>query len=161
MRKKTKESNRYPPQVYSGISDDPDSWGMCCSEEMARRCAEQHWDAQKPSTLADIALTTFVIFCTIGVTSIVALVLLGLVMSVMDAFVQVIPIAGAKALYYAGGLLLLVGFVPFASGQWNVLRERLKYRYDMFDWVSIPVMVITYVAVIVIVTPAAIHYFVG
>lgn len=89
------------------------------------------------------------------------MILLGFVMSVMDAFVQVIPIARAKALYYAGGLLLLVGFIPFASGQWNVLRERLKYRYDMFDWVSIPVMVITYVAVIVIVTPAAINYFAG
>lgn len=161
MREKPKENHRYPPQVYSGISDDPNSWGMCCSEEMARRCAEQHWDAQKPSTLADIALTFFAVACTIGVTGIVAMVLLGFVMSVMDAFVQVIPIAGAKALYYAGGLLLLVGFIPFASGQWNVLRERLKYRYDMFDWVSIPVMVITYVAVIVIVTPAAIHYFVG
>lgn len=109
----------------------------------------------------NIALTFFAVACTIGVTGIVAMVLLGFVMSVMDAFVQVIPIAGAKALYYAGGLLLLVGFIPFAARQWKVLRERLKYRYDMFDWVSIPVMVITYVAVIVIVTPAAIHYFVG
>lgn len=161
MRKKTKESHRYPPQVYSGISDDPDSWGMCCSEEMARRCAEQHWDAQKPNTLADIALTTFVVLCTVGVTSIVALVLLGFVMSVMDGFVQVIPVAGFEFLYYAGGLLLLVGFIPFAAGQWKVLRDRLKYGYVMFDWISIPVMVITYVFVIVCVTPAAIHYFVG
>ena len=160
MREKPKEHHRYPPQVYSGISDNPDSWGMCCSEEMARRCAEQHWDVQKPNTLANIALTTLVVLCTVGVTGIVAMVLLGFVMSVMDAFVQVIPIVGAKALYYVGGLLLLVGFIPFAARQWKVLRERLKYRYDMFDWVSIPVMVITYVAVIVIVTPAAIHYFV-
>ena len=161
MRKKTKESYHYPPQAYSGISDNPDSWGMCCSEEMARRCAEQHWDAQKPNTLANIALTTFVVLCTVGVTSIVALVLLGFVMSVMDGFVQVIPVAGSEFLYYAGGLLLLVGFIPFAARQWKVLRERLKYRYDMFDWVSIPVMVITYIFVIICMTPAAIHYFVG
>ena len=160
MRKKINENHRYPPQAYSGISDNPDSWGMCCSEEMARRCAEQHWDAQKPSRLADIVLTTFVVLCTVGVTSIIALVLLGFVMSVMDAFAQIIPIAGAKVLYYAGGLLLLAGFIPFAAERWKVLRERLKYRYDMFDWISIPVMGITYVAVIVIVTPAAIQYFV-
>lgn len=160
MRKKINENHRYPPQAYSGISDNPDSWGMCCSEEMARRCAEQHWDAQKPNRLADIALTTFVVLCTVGVTSIVALVLLGFVMSVMDAFIQIIPFAGTKVLYYAGGLLLFVGFIPFAAGQWKVLRERLKYGYDMFDWISIPVMVITYVFVIVCVTPAAIHYFI-
>ena len=26
--------------LYDGITSEPDSWGMCCSEEMAKECAE-------------------------------------------------------------------------------------------------------------------------
>lgn len=37
----------YPPSVYFGITDDPETWGMCCSEEMARKCAEEHYDEQQ------------------------------------------------------------------------------------------------------------------
>ena len=36
--------NNYPSSVYSGITDDPDSWGMCCSKEMAYKCAEDYYD---------------------------------------------------------------------------------------------------------------------
>lgn len=38
--------SKYPESLYSGITDDPDSWGMCCSEEQARRCAEAWYDDQ-------------------------------------------------------------------------------------------------------------------
>lgn len=34
----------YPSSVYSGIADDPESWGMCCSKEMAYKCAEEYYD---------------------------------------------------------------------------------------------------------------------
>ena len=34
----------YPSSVYSGITDDPESWGMCCSKEMAYKCAEEYYD---------------------------------------------------------------------------------------------------------------------
>lgn len=36
--------SKYPESLYSGITDDPDTWGMCCSEEQARRCAEAWYD---------------------------------------------------------------------------------------------------------------------
>lgn len=38
--------SKYPENLYSGISDDSDSWGMCCGEEEARRCAEDWYDRQ-------------------------------------------------------------------------------------------------------------------
>ena len=38
--------SKYPESLYSGITDDPDTWGMCCSEEQARRCAEAWYDDQ-------------------------------------------------------------------------------------------------------------------
>lgn len=34
---------RYPAYIYNGISSDPDTWGMCCSEEMVRKCAESNY----------------------------------------------------------------------------------------------------------------------
>ena len=34
----------YPPSVYNNITDDPDTWGMCCSKEMAYKCAEEYYD---------------------------------------------------------------------------------------------------------------------
>lgn len=34
---------KYPNQVYSGITSDPETWGMCHSEESARKCAEDWW----------------------------------------------------------------------------------------------------------------------
>lgn len=38
--------SKYPESLYSGITDDPDTWGMCCSEEQARKCAEAWYDDQ-------------------------------------------------------------------------------------------------------------------
>lgn len=38
---------KYPAHVYRGITSDPDTWGMCCSEEMARKCAEEYYDTSK------------------------------------------------------------------------------------------------------------------
>lgn len=38
--------SKYPESLYSGITDDPDTWGMCCSEEQARHCAEAWYDNQ-------------------------------------------------------------------------------------------------------------------
>ena len=34
----------YPASLYADITDDPDSWGMCCSKEMAYKCAEEYYD---------------------------------------------------------------------------------------------------------------------
>ena len=38
--------SKYPESLYSGITSDPDTWGMCCSEYQARRCAEAWYDNQ-------------------------------------------------------------------------------------------------------------------
>ena len=38
--------SKYPESLYSGITDDPVTWGMCCSEEQPRRCAEAWYDDQ-------------------------------------------------------------------------------------------------------------------
>ena len=35
---------KYPNWLYDGITDDSDSWGMCCSKETARKCAEEYYD---------------------------------------------------------------------------------------------------------------------
>lgn len=35
---------KYPNSVYTGIHADPETWGMCCSYEAARKCAEQYYD---------------------------------------------------------------------------------------------------------------------
>lgn len=35
---------KYPARAYRGITSDHNTWGMCCSEEMARLCAEEHYD---------------------------------------------------------------------------------------------------------------------
>lgn len=37
---------KYNSIVYRGITDDPDTWGMCCNKEMAYRCAEEWWDRE-------------------------------------------------------------------------------------------------------------------
>lgn len=34
----------YPKNLYDGITDDPDSWGMCCSREAAEQCAREWYD---------------------------------------------------------------------------------------------------------------------
>lgn len=38
------KKRRYPPDIYRNITDDPDTWGMCCSKEAARSCAEAYYD---------------------------------------------------------------------------------------------------------------------
>lgn len=35
---------KYPDKVYEGINNNSDTWGMCCSENMARKCAEDWYD---------------------------------------------------------------------------------------------------------------------
>lgn len=46
------KNKKYPSRVYSNIHpDDENSWGMCCSYEMACRCAEQHYDADKKHSI--------------------------------------------------------------------------------------------------------------
>lgn len=39
---------KYPDEVYAGIHpNDENSWGMCCSYEMACKCAEEHYDMER------------------------------------------------------------------------------------------------------------------
>lgn len=156
MRKNKDIGHLYPPQVYSGISDDPDSWGMCCSKEMAHRCAESHWDARKSNTVGTIALAVLVALCTAGGTCIVAVLLLMFTLSVVDIFVQ---ISGLQLLYQACGVLLLMGFVPLALSQWKELCERIRYGYAIFDWIGIPVMIVSYITVVIGALPMLISGF--
>lgn len=39
-----KENKKYPEHLYDGITSSEKSWGMCCSEEMAREYAEEWYD---------------------------------------------------------------------------------------------------------------------
>ena len=34
---------KYPDGYFDDITDDPNSWGMCCSREMAIECAKDHY----------------------------------------------------------------------------------------------------------------------
>lgn len=62
-----KKDKMYPPEVYRGITDDKDTWGMCCSKEMAYRCAEEYWDSTHNFNLGDILLTSLLfLFCVIS-----------------------------------------------------------------------------------------------
>lgn len=62
-----KKDKTYPPEVYRGITDDEDTWGMCCSKEMAYRCAEEYWDSTHNFNLGNILLTSLLfLFCVIS-----------------------------------------------------------------------------------------------
>lgn len=62
-----KKDKMYPPEVYRGITDDEDTWGMCCSKEMAYRCAEEYWDSTHNFNLGSILLTSLLfLFCVIS-----------------------------------------------------------------------------------------------
>lgn len=76
-----KKDKMYPPEVYRGITDDKDTWGMCCSKEMAYRCAEEYWDSTHNFNLGDILLTSLLfLFCVISfiLLVLVAICFLGL-----------------------------------------------------------------------------------
>ena len=62
-----KKDKTYPPEVYRGITDDESTWGMCCSKEMAYRCAEEYWDSTHNFNLGEILLTSLLfLFCVIS-----------------------------------------------------------------------------------------------
>lgn len=62
-----KKDKTYPPEVYRGITDEEDTWGMCCSKEMAYRCAEEYWDSTHNFNLGEILLTSLLfLFCVIS-----------------------------------------------------------------------------------------------
>lgn len=62
-----KKDKTYPPEVYRGITDDESTWGMCCSKEMAYRCAEEYWDSTHNFNLGKILLTSLLfLFCVIS-----------------------------------------------------------------------------------------------
>lgn len=53
------KKKKYPDNVYFGITDNENTWGMCCSKEMAYRCAEEHWEnTYKKSIIFTIFLIT-------------------------------------------------------------------------------------------------------
>lgn len=52
------KDKKYPPEVYRGITDDESTWGMCCSKEMAYRCAEEYWDSTHTFKLGETILTS-------------------------------------------------------------------------------------------------------
>lgn len=62
-----KKDKTYPPEVYRGITDDESTWGMCCSKEMAYRCAEEYLDSTHNFNLGNILLTSLLfLFCVIS-----------------------------------------------------------------------------------------------
>ena len=61
------KDNRYPKEIYSGITDNPDSWRMCCSKEMARRCAEDNYKLSQREKHKEIIWFKKVIILSIGV----------------------------------------------------------------------------------------------
>lgn len=52
----------YPASLYADITDNPDSWGMCCSKEMAYKCAEEYYDNYIRKKKSDWLLFFFVLF---------------------------------------------------------------------------------------------------
>lgn len=66
--------SKYPESLYSGITDDPDTWGMCCSEEQARRCAEAWYDDQIKED-RKFGLIGFSVSAVVAIAVIVAVVI--------------------------------------------------------------------------------------
>lgn len=85
-----KKSKRYPSTVYSGIGEDPDSWGMCCSEKMARRCAEINWDNREPELLLSIWVSFISSACAIMLAAGGAAIQLAIVWGLLESILSLV-----------------------------------------------------------------------
>lgn len=61
---------------YSGITDNPDSWGMCRSEKSAKRCADEYYDMVDNSEKED--LVQLIIVLLLGLVFIAVSIKLGI-----------------------------------------------------------------------------------
>lgn len=55
--------------LYDGITSEPDSWGMCCSEEMAKECAKYNDELFRKKSVKQFLffvrseIYTFIVLC--------------------------------------------------------------------------------------------------
>lgn len=61
---------------YSGITDNPDSWGMCRSEKSAKQCADEYYNMMDKSEHED--LVQLIVVLLFGLVFIVVSIKLGI-----------------------------------------------------------------------------------
>lgn len=145
-----KKHSGYPSHVYSGIGESPDSWGMCCSEEMARRCAECNWDNRESKLLLSIWLCFITSLCAIFLAFGAAVIQLVIVWGFLEAFLEAFKLNGSIWFYLVSELILLASMIPFWKERlWDLGYKRF-YHFDAYEWIYIPVSLVAYVATFVI-----------
>lgn len=71
-----KNSKKYPDFVYKGITDNENSWGMCCSREMAEECAEEYYKNNKMKMFKEEVLDDIVASFFVFIMKIIAFIII-------------------------------------------------------------------------------------
>ena len=141
-----KKPKKYPSRIYNGITDDPDTWGMCCSKEMAYRCAESNYKA--PSIFEKLA---WFILCALeaAVTALTTLVLYLfwalLMCNMIGAAFTLFCGAATRGVYIVTSILTGLIAVPIIKdGIQKIVRE-IHYGYSVDSWITTLVWIVTWV----------------
>lgn len=119
-----KTQKGYPPEVYRGITDDESTWGMCCSKEMAYRCAEEYWDSTHTYSFSEKLFLSFLIFL-----SVICFLCISFVISV---FLSLIAFYYINPITYTGIFILMLYLGLFIFCMSKLIKRSLN-GFDLME----------------------------
>ena len=159
MKNEKNADNHYPSSVYFGITDDPDTWGMCCSEEMARKCAEENY--QRPSPFDSAA--NFLLAAASYVIVIPAIIILYFILAC-------IAVTGMDTALYLFSIPTTVIFRILACGSVTVIgcliqlndlrdvKDLIQCGYEAETWIRAPIYFCTWILSSILISPFLISF---
>lgn len=142
------QPRRWPERVNARESVEDVARGMCCDEETARQCAEEHWRNRNKGTqlVSSILVSVFACFASALITVIVTIFIL----SVLWGALSEVPCITEQSAYLLCAVIMSTVSIPFWKRAYKTTKEKIHYEYDVYEWIELPASFVTFVCIILI-----------
>lgn len=137
---------RLPKRINARESISDISSGMCCNEEMARQCADEYWKNRHTGTqfISDIFICILACCCSILISGIATFFILIIFSSILNTIIT------EQFAYILSTIIMLIISIPFWKKRYIIMKEKLYYEYDIYEWIYIPTSFFTFISILLV-----------
>ena len=157
--KSHRSRHKYRMEDTIMITDDPNTWGMCCSEEMAQKCAESNY--HKPSfsdKAADFLLIAATYVIIVPFIFILYFILACIAVTGIDATLSLfsIPISTFPRILICG-FVTIIGCLVQLNDLKNV-KLLIQCGYGAEEWLRAPIYFGSWILASILIAPLLISF---
>lgn len=127
---------RFPERVNARESVEDVARGMCCDEETARQCAEEHWRNRNKGTqlVSSILVSVFACCASAFITGTFTILFL----AILCVALSEMPFITEQSAYLLSAVIASAVSIPFWKRGYKTTKEKIHYEYAVYEWIDVP-----------------------